>query len=142
MVLILSAEDGLADTITPRLRAANADLTKVLMLTEVIREGKARTPTLPDDLPRIEAAVRDHGVVLVVIDPLMAYLSAQVDSHRDQDVRRVLHPLARMAESTGAAVVVIRHLNKSSSANALPRRRIHRHHRGSPDGLRGRARPR
>jgi hypothetical protein len=53
---------------------------------------------------------------VVVIDPLMAFLSGQVDSHRDQDVRRVLASLAYMASRTGAAVVFVRHTNKGTGS--------------------------
>src|SRR5262249_61214174 len=58
---------------------------------------------------------------LVVVDVLAAYLSGQVDSYRDADVRRALHPLARLAEETGSVVLVLRHLSKSGGTNALYR---------------------
>lgn len=125
-VVLLSAEDGIGDTIRPRLEAAGADLTLVHVLTEVLDtddEGKvtARPPSIPDDVARLEALVISTGAVLVVVDVLNAYLGARVDGHRDQDVRRALHRLAAMAERTGAVVVVIRHLNKSAGGNALYR---------------------
>ncbi len=112
-VVILSAEDGLADTIRPRLEAAGADLDKVVALTAILGDGE-RMPSLPIDLDEIEATVIEHDAALVIIDPLMAYLAADVNSHRDQDVRRTLAPLSALAERTGAAVLVVRHLNKGS----------------------------
>ena len=84
-------------------------------------EGDERQIAIPDDLAVIEAAVERVGAVLVVVDPLMAFLSGEANSHRDQDVRRALAPLARLAERTGAAVVVVRHLNKTAGGNALYR---------------------
>jgi hypothetical protein len=125
-VLLLSAEDGLADTIAPRLIAAGADLRRVHALTEVPdvdEDGDVRQvpPSLPRDIPTIEKIVREHRVAMVVIDVLMAYLNGKVDSHRDQDVRGVLHQLAAMAEKTGCTVVLIRHLNKAGGSNALYR---------------------
>ena len=57
----------------------------------------------------------------MTIDPLVAFFGSKTDAHRDQDVRRVLAPLAALAESTGAAVVAIRHLNKNVGGNALYR---------------------
>lgn len=51
----------------------------------------------------------------------MAFVSGDVNSHRDQDIRRALAPLAKLAEETGAAMVVVRHLNKSSGGNPLYR---------------------
>jgi hypothetical protein len=122
-VVLLSAEDGLDDTIRPRLDAAGADASLVVALVGVSDgdpENPERLPTL-DDIVAIETAVRDNRAVLVIIDPLMAYMPGRADSSRDQDVRSVLARLARLAEDTDAAIVVVRHLNKSQQANALYR---------------------
>lgn len=120
-VVLLSAEDGLGDTIRPRLEAAGADLARVLAVTGIADEGLERLPSFPDDLPFIEEAVARVDAALVVVDPLMAYLGPEVNSFRDQDVRRALAPLAALAERTGAAVLVIRHLNKAAGGAALYR---------------------
>ncbi len=124
-VVLLSAEDGLADTIRPRLEAAGADLDRVLALVampdEGDEDGPGRLPTIPDDLGYVEELVRHADAALLVIDPLMAYLGADTNAHRDQDVRRALAALAALAERTGVAVVLIRHLNKAQSAHALYR---------------------
>jgi len=125
-VLLLSAEDGLADTIRPRLDAAGGDPGNVITITGVTDhdlDGKAitRPVELPRDLPHVEQVITRGGVVLVVVDVLMAYLSGAVNAHRDQDVRRALHPLATMADRTGCCVLVIRHLNKSGGQHAIYR---------------------
>lgn len=121
-VVVLSAEDGLDDTIRPRLDAAGADTTRVVVL-EAVEYGPddERSPSLALDLPRIEAAIRREGAVLLVIDVLVAFLGSRTDSHRDQDIRSALMPLAKMAERTGCAVVVIRHLNKAGAGSPLYR---------------------
>jgi putative DNA primase/helicase len=121
-VVVLTAEDGLGDTVRPRLEAARGDAAKVHVL-EAVREsdGTERPPRIPEDLARLEALVRRLGAKLVIVDVLAAYLSGQVDSYRDADVRRALHPLARLAEETGAVVLVLRHLSKSGGTNALYR---------------------
>jgi len=124
-VLILSAEDGLADTIRPRLDAAGADVTRVHALTSVPYvdeqgQQKSRPPTLAD-VDVIEQVVRDTGATLLVIDVLMAYLPGRVDSHRDQDVRAVLSQVAAMAERTGCCVLLLRHLNKGIGGSPLYR---------------------
>jgi len=116
-VLVLSAEDGLADTIRPRLDAAGADCSQVVTITEVA----GRPVSLPYDIPAVEQVITDNGVILVIVDVLMAYLDGQVNSHRDQDVRRALAVVHGMAERTGACVAVLRHLNKSGGANAVYR---------------------
>lgn len=121
-VMILSAEDGLADTIRPRLDAAGADPERVITVTGITGpDGESRPLSFPEDIPAIEQIITENGVVLVVVDVLMAYLSGQVNSHRDQDVRRALHVLSAMAERTGCCVVVLRHLNKTSGGNAMYR---------------------
>src|SRR5262249_26278743 len=83
--------------------------------------GNERLVSLPLDADYIGAAVERMRALLVIVDPLTAYLGADVNSHRDQDVRRALFPLAKLAEATGAAVLVVRHLNKSTAANPLYR---------------------
>lgn len=124
-VLVLSAEDGLADTIRPRLDAAGGDPARVHALTGVNYVDDDGTPgerpvTLAD-VEVIADAVRRFGVRLVVVDVLMAYLPGSVDSHRDQDVRGVLARLTRMAEDTGACILLLRHLNKTTGSNPLYR---------------------
>jgi hypothetical protein len=121
-VVLLSAEDGLADTIRPRLDAAGADTSRILTLATVPDEdGHDRLVSIPEDLGLIEKGIRRVGARLVVVDPLMAFLSGDTNSHRDQDVRRALAPLAGLAERTGASVLVVRHLNKAAANNPLYR---------------------
>jgi len=121
-VVLLSAEDGLADTIRPRLDAAGADTSRILALATVPDEnGHDRLLSIPEDLPLIQKGITRVRAGLIIVDPLMAFLSGDTNSHRDQDVRRALAPLAGLAERTGAAVLVIRHLNKASANNPLYR---------------------
>lgn len=116
--VLLSAEDGLGDTIRPRLDAAGADATKVAALRMVWDEAAedARFPTV-HDLPDIRAAIREVNAALVIIDPLVAYLGSDVNSYRDQDVRSALAGLSDLADSLGVAVLLIRHLRKSGGSN-------------------------
>ncbi|MBX3029322.1 MAG: AAA family ATPase [Chloroflexi bacterium] len=118
-VIILSAEDGLGDTIRPRLEAAGADLARIHALTTVGADSDL--PTIPADIGALEAAINGTGARLVIIDPLMAYLGADVNGHRDQDVRRALAPLAALGERADAAVMLVRHLNKSTGGTAIYR---------------------
>ena len=121
-VILLSAEDDIGDTIRPRLEAAGADLARCWVLPDVHpvdKDGKEeapRPPELPADLFLLEDLVKSKAAALVVIDPLMAFLAGQVDSHRDQDVRRVLASMAYMAARTGAAVLIVRHMNKGTGS--------------------------
>jgi RecA-family ATPase len=111
-VLILNAEDDTARTIRPRLETLGADLDRVHVLNEIPDGDTIRPPILPDDLDLLEAMIGDLGASLLVIDPLMAFLTGKVDSHKDSDIRRVLHRVKLLAERTQAAVIIVRHLNK------------------------------
>jgi len=123
-VFLLSAEDGLEDTIRPRLEAADADLERVVAVT-----GVRVRPTEPDDSPRedsfsllmdlarLEAEIRRReNPRLVVIDPISAYMSggANFDSHRNSDVRGALAPLSSLAERLDVAVIGVSHLSKTA----------------------------
>jgi hypothetical protein len=125
-VLFLGAEDALADTVVPRLTAAGADLERFTALEgmpEIDDLGRLtyRPPELPTDVIDIAGLITALAVGLVIIDPLVAFLADWVNSHKDQQVRRALTPLSKMAETTGATVLAIRHLNKSPGAPALYR---------------------
>lgn len=112
-VILLSAEDGLADTIRPRLDAANADASRVSAVqgVPIDDEGSLRPPTLAD-VKELRQLVEDTQARLVIIDVLMAYLPTGVDAHKDQDIRRVLARLSALAETTGCTILLLRHLNK------------------------------
>ena len=105
-VIYQTAEDGLADTIKPRLDAAGADCSRVLVIDESQREL-----TLCDK--RLEQAVQQAKAQLIVLDPIQAYLGDGVDMHRANEVRPVLKRVAAMAERTGCAVILIGHMNKA-----------------------------
>jgi hypothetical protein len=121
-VVIISAEDGVADTIKPRVIAAGGDPSRILFLAEVRdEEGDEQPLSLPEDVSIIELAVSRVGAKLVIVDPLMAFISPKLDPNKSRDVRRALTPLKIMAEKTGAAVVIIRHLTKTTDKKALYR---------------------
>src|SRR5215208_401445 len=102
--------------------AAGADTSRILALATVPDEnGHDRLLSIPEDLPLIQKGITRVRAGLIIVDPLMAFLSGDTNSHRDQDVRRALAPLAGLAERTGAAVLVIRHLNKAAANNPLYR---------------------
>lgn len=124
-VVYLSAEDGLADTLRPRLDAAGGDPCRVHALTGVryaTEDGDIRTrpPTLAD-VEVFEDVISSTSARLMVVDVLMAYLPTKADSHRDQDVRAVLHQIADLADRTGCTVLLLRHLNKAGGGSPMYR---------------------
>jgi hypothetical protein len=121
-VLLLTAEDGLADTVRPRLEDMGPDLSRVRILTAVQDEkGSQRTPSLVEDLAALDEVLSEGGYALVVIDPVNAYLGSQLDTHRDAALRSVLAGLAALAERWGVAVLCVRHLTKGSRDKAIYR---------------------
>src|SRR5215813_8835099 len=114
-VLLVNAEDGLGDTLRPRLEAAQADLRRcrAFPLDQI--------PILPDDIAALQHAITLHAAALVIIDPLMAVLAPSIDAYKDQSVRLVLRTLATVAEATHAAILVVRHLTKQTGPKALYR---------------------
>lgn len=117
-VLLATAEDSISATVRPRLEAVDADLGRVCIV-RLMREGVEEGLRLPDDVDELDRLVSETGAQLVVIDPLMAHLPENVNSWRDQSVRRALAPLHHLAETHGCAVVVISHLNKAAGTDAL-----------------------
>jgi hypothetical protein len=115
-VVVLSAEDGLADTIRPRLEAACADLTRVHAVELDCGGGPV---TLAD--PRVEATLRGVDARLLVVDVLAAFLPAATDAYKDADVRRILAPLADVAARTRTTVLLLRHLRKAGEGKAIHR---------------------
>jgi hypothetical protein len=122
-VVVLSAEDDPAAVIRPRLDAAGADCSMVDFFPRVQTGADAwRLPTLPDDLELLaEQIPDDRRPRLVVVDPLMAFVGSQYDSNKDADIRHCLHRAAESVRSLGAALLVVRHLNKMNLAPALYR---------------------
>lgn len=114
-VLLLMAEDGLADTVRPRMEAAGADLRRV----HAYRPEDALE--LLSNIERLERDIRHHKVRMVVADPLMAFFPSALDSHKDQHARRVLSPIASLAQNTGAAFVFVHHPNKNGEGRAVYR---------------------
>ena len=113
-VIYQTAEDGMGDTIKPRLMEAGADLSRVMVI-----DDSEEALTLSDD--RIEKAVRQNHVRLVIIDPVQAFIGVDVDMNRANEVRPVFRKLGMIAEKTGCAIVLIGHLNKSSGTQSTYR---------------------
>ena len=119
-VLLSSAEDARAQVVVPRLQAAGAVMERVHFV-EMERDGFRTQPLLPDDVPALAGKAKAERARLLVLDPLMAHLARGINSWKDQEIRRALLPLKDLAEESGAAVVVVAHLNKGQSSDPLQR---------------------
>jgi len=116
-VIILSAEDGIADTLRPRFEAAGGDSSRVTVIKAVeAKDSDGATIhgafNLAQDLALLEAEIKRRGDVrLVKIDPISSYMG-KTDSHKNSDVRGVLEPIANLAERLRVAIVGVTHLSK------------------------------
>jgi hypothetical protein len=119
-VLLLNIEDSISRTVVPRLSAMQGDTSRIAAIDTVqLSDGTARLPHLPEDLPLVRAMVRKHGTRLIIVDPLSAFLSPNVNSWSDQHVRTALAPLGKLAEDEQLAVIVVRHPTKNRDASPL-----------------------
>ena len=107
-VIFQTAEDGLGDTVKPRLLQAGANCSRVIVIDESEKEL-----SLSDT--RIEEALLQTNAKLFILDPLQAYLGGNIDMHRANEIRPILKRISLIAEKTGCAIVVIGHLNKGTN---------------------------
>lgn len=110
-VLYQTAEDGLGDTIKPRLKDAGADEGRIFCIDE-----SDQSLSLLDE--RIEAAIVQTGAKLMILDPVQGYLGDKVDMNRANEIRSVLKKVAAVAEQTGCAIVLVGHLNKAQGSHS------------------------
>jgi hypothetical protein len=116
-VAIVSAEDDLDTQLYPRLIAAGADFNQIHVLT-VKRAGIEDALIIPDDVPLLERTITGSNIRILTIDPLLTHIAGKTDSHRDHEVKRVLTPLAKLAQATGCTIVGVHHFKKDTSGGA------------------------
>lgn len=113
-VIYQTAEDGLGDTVKPRLIEAGADESKVLNICE-------DTDALSLSDERIEQAIKQTGAKLMILDPIQGYIGERIDINRANEIRSVLKKVAAVAERTGCAIVMVGHLNKAQGSSSAYR---------------------
>lgn len=113
-VICQTAEDGLADTVKPRLEMANADCRKISIIDE-----SEKSISMIDE--RLEEAILKQNAKLLILDPIQAYLGDGTDMNRANEARNMTKKLGALAERTGCAIVLIGHMNKGSGAKAAYR---------------------
>lgn len=123
-VVIASAEDGIGDTVAPRLIALGANMSKIHAITGVrvtteSGETHEQSLTLKHHLAQIEDAIRSLGdVALLVIDPLSGYIGADVEIAKSNESRPILSASGRLAEEHNLAVLFVMHLNRKTGDKA------------------------
>ena len=117
-VFYVAVEDSWKHTLVPRLLAAGADLSRVGRFEIVNYADDEITLSLPHDNALLEAAVVEHTVALVVIDPLPSVIGEKINTHQSREVRSALDPLAKIADRTGSVLLGIAHFNKGAGTDA------------------------
>ncbi len=113
-IIYQTAEDGIEDTIKPRLEKAGADCSMIRVIDETDKEL-----SMTDD--RLELAIIETGARLIILDPIQAYIGATVDMHRANEIRPVLKHLGIIAEKHNCAIILIGHMNKASGSKSTYR---------------------
>lgn len=126
-IVLVAPEDDPHDTLKPRLEAAGGDPTRVLLLPtrETFDSNKMqisdRPFSLSKDFDALAKAIKFAGAVLVILDPLTAVIGNSINISGDQAIREILNPLTHLAEQTRCAILIVRHLGKTSFSNPLYR---------------------
>ena len=110
-VIYQTAEDGLGDTIKPRLLAAGADCSRVLVI-----DDREQPLTMVD--VRLEEAIMQTKARMVVLDPIQGFLGAEVDMHRANEIRPLMKRVSVLAEKYHCAIILIGHMNKNSNGKS------------------------
>ena len=113
-IIYQTAEDGIEDTIKPRLVKAGADCSMIRVIDETDKEL-----SMTDD--RLEQAIIETKARLIILDPIQAYIGATVDMHRANEIRPVLKHLGIIAEKHNCAIILIGHMNKASGSKSTYR---------------------
>lgn len=113
-IIYQTAEDGIEDTIKPRLEKAGADCSMIRVIDETDKEL-----SMTDD--RLEQTIIETKARLIILDPIQAYIGATVDMHRANEIRPVLKHLGIIAEKHNCAIILIGHMNKASGSKSTYR---------------------
>jgi hypothetical protein len=113
-IIYQTAEDGLADTVKPRLELAGADCEKISVIDE-----SDKSLSMIDD--RLEQALIKTGARVLILDPIQAYLGGGMDMNRANEARDMTKRLGVLAEKYKCAILLIGHMNKASGNKAAYR---------------------
>jgi putative DNA primase/helicase len=117
-VVIVGAEDSIEQVLVPRLVAAGADRSRILLVGNIKEPGQApRLPSLPEDVGLLEAAIRRMDARALFFDPIMPYIGKALNANNDKDVRQALTPLAEMLDRNRCLGLMLRHLSKNDKVS-------------------------
>ena len=110
-VLIWSGEDSIKDTLTPRLMASGADLSRVHFVGDTFKNREIQSFDPATDMQALffkASSIED--LALLIIDPIVNAVAG--DSHKNGEVRRALQPIVDFGEKLNCAVLGITHFSK------------------------------
>lgn len=120
-VIYCATEDSWEQTIVPRLMAAGADMSRVFHVTVSEDDHPQARLSLPGDVNALGEACDEHGVALIIADPLVSFLSDSIDEYREREVRSALEPLMAMADRHIVTVYGLAHFTKNGGSDPLSR---------------------
>lgn len=113
-IIYQTAEDGLADTVKPRLEKAGADCERIVVIDE-----SYKSLSMADE--RLKEAIIQTGARMLILDPIQAYLGGGMDMNRANEARDMTKRLGALAEKYKCAIILIGHMNKASGNKAAYR---------------------
>lgn len=113
-IIYQTAEDGLADTVKPRLELAEAVCERIMVIDET-----EKSLSMIDE--RLETAIKRTGARVLILDPIQAYLGGTMDMNRANEARDMTKKLAALAEKYQCAIVLVGHMNKAAGNKAAYR---------------------
>lgn len=121
-VIYLSVENAPAEVVRPRFDSLGGDPARLYLLRGVVwmeRGESIQGGITLSNISILDAALKETGARLVIVDPIQSYLGATIDLHRSNETRPVLDGLAKLAEKRGCAILLLRHLSKQNGGKAI-----------------------
>jgi putative DNA primase/helicase len=122
-VLMLAGEDGIADTIRPRVDALEGDPDRIYVMPGILIEtedgGIREIDVQLDKLDDLRTAIEDVQPTLIIVDTVTEHFPAGADANKAVEVRAALRGIARLTEDANAALLLIHHLNKTQTGPAI-----------------------
>ncbi|WP_231707177.1 AAA family ATPase [Tsukamurella sputi] len=116
-VIYVHTEDSREHTVVPRLKAAGADLDRILFVDVATETTETGTVVLPLDNDRLEELVERENVELIILDAATSAMASQLSGKDDRQVRQFLEPLAQLAARRDIVVLGLVHFGKRDGAD-------------------------
>lgn len=117
-VAYIAAEESLEYVVKPGLKAAGADMRRVVF-PRVTFDGKEAPLIAEDDEDALVQSFAENKIRIIIVDPIMATIARKVDIYRNNEVRDALNPWIRIAQAASGVVFGIVHLRKGNNSDVV-----------------------